>query len=67
MTSEAPLIHTSKGNLPVADLRLEILWDDQPDYVKFVERFWLGEELVKESAHVYSRVGFDLASEQGTF
>jgi hypothetical protein len=52
-----PLIYTSKGNLPLASLRYETAWHDTPEYVKFVERHWLGDEVVRESAHVYSKHG----------
>lgn len=53
-----PLIYTSKGNVPVAVLKYETAWDDQPHYIKFVERYRdESGEVVKESAHVYSKAG----------
>jgi hypothetical protein len=57
MNSEVPLIWTSKGNLPVDELKHEVEWDVQPGYIKFVERYRLGDEIVKESAHAFSRFG----------
>ena len=55
---EEPLIHTCKGNLPIASLRLETAWDITQDYIKFVERYVdEGGEVVRESAHVYSFMG----------
>ena len=55
---DAPLIYTSKGNVPIDSLTYETAWDDQPDYTKFVERYRdASGEVVKESAHVYSLAG----------
>jgi len=51
--TEEPLIWTSKGNLPVSSLRYETGWHHEPGrYVQFRERYYLGDEVVKESAHV---------------
>lgn len=56
--TEEPLIYTTKGHLPIASLRHEVLWDVQmPAYIKLTERYYLGDEVVKESAHVYSPQG----------
>ena len=56
--STEPLIYTTKGNVPVASLTLETAWDLQETYVKFVERYRDATgEIVKESAHVYSKLG----------
>jgi hypothetical protein len=53
-----PLIWTSKGNVPLASLTLETAWDIQDTYIKFVERYRDSTgEIVKESAHAYSKVG----------
>lgn len=53
-----PLIYTSKGNVPVESLILETEWDVQESYIKFVERYRDSTgEVVKESAHVYSKLG----------
>ena len=54
-TPDEPLIYTSHGNLPASSLTYETAWEDRPEYTKFVERYKLGDEVVKESAHVYSR------------
>jgi hypothetical protein len=54
--NETPLIWTTKGNIPLDDLTVEHVWDDQELYVKFTENHYLGTELVKSSCHVYSRV-----------
>jgi len=65
MTDE-PLIYTSKGNLPIASLKLEAHWDIQPSYVKLIERY-LDEtgEVVRESAHVYHFMGLNGQGEIG--
>ena len=53
-----PLIYTSKGNVPMDSLTYETVWDDQPAYTKFIERYRdASGEVVKESAHIYSKHG----------
>lgn len=47
-----PLIFTSKGNLPVADLTHEVEWRTTEDCIIFIERYVLDGEVVKESSHV---------------
>jgi hypothetical protein len=51
------MIHTSHGNLPIDSLQYETRWEDTPDYIKFVEVYRLDGEVVRESAHVYSKRG----------
>ncbi len=65
--SDVPLIYTSKGNLPEADLRFEPMWEETPDYVKFIARYWLGDEIVKESAFVLSKRGLSTDSVAQSF
>jgi hypothetical protein len=60
MTTEIPLIWTTKGNLPIADLEYKTEWFDHPEYMTFSEKYFLGEELVKSSVHVYSKIGMAL-------
>ncbi len=50
-----PLIYTTKGNLPEPSLRHETEWVDTQDFIKLVIRHYLGDEIVKESAHVYGK------------
>jgi len=61
------LIWTRYGHLPIDSLRYETAWHDEPDYVKFVERYFLGDELVKESAHVLARQGAEAHAAAGQF
>lgn len=62
--SEVPLIWTSKGNLPIADLEVETSWEDAADYVKFTEMYFLKGELVKASTHVYCRKPLEALPQQ---
>jgi len=55
--NEKPLIWTIKGNLPTESLTYETSWELREDYIKFSERYLLDGEIVKESAHVYSKKG----------
>lgn len=52
-----PLIHTSKGNVPVASLTYRPHWEDHPDATVFVDEYFLGDESVKRSVHVLSKRG----------
>ena len=57
MAQDEPLIYTSKGNLPVSSLTYQTRWELTDTYIKFSERHLLGDEVVKESHHVYDKVG----------
>jgi hypothetical protein len=48
-----PLIHTTKGNIALGDLTYKNGFDWQPNGVVFWEEHWLGDEIVKRSAHAY--------------
>jgi hypothetical protein len=50
--SDQPLIHTTKGNLPIESLAYSHKWEKNPDYIKFTETYKLGDEIVRESVHV---------------
>lgn len=52
-----PLIYTSRGNLPIADLAYSTRWEDRPDATVFVEEYRLGDEVVKSSVHALSKRG----------
>lgn len=55
---ETPLIYTSKGNVPIDSLTYQVRWEVEDSYIKFVERHLDATgEVVKESAHVYDRLG----------
>jgi hypothetical protein len=57
MNDPRPLIHTTKGNLPVAELDYDVRWEDAPGYTKLIETYRLGDEIVRESAHVMLKRG----------
>lgn len=57
---DEPLIFTSKGNLPIASLEYQKVWEDAPDYMKFSEIYLLDGEVVKESCHVYVKHGLTI-------
>jgi len=61
---DTPLIYTSKGNVPEASLELQVIWDDQPEYVKCRLLYLLDGEIVKESAYALARKGISLAGGQ---
>jgi len=69
LTSSAqPLIYTSKGNVPIDSVKLEVVWDVQDGYIKFTERYRdANGEVVKESAHVFDRKGSFAAGIAGSF
>ena len=54
---DIPLIYTTKGNLPVADLEHRIEWRVTPENIIFIESYLLAGELVKQSSHVHILVG----------
>ena len=63
-----PLIYTSKGNVPVSSLTYEHHWDNQADYIKFVEIYRDATgEVVKESAHVYAKKHNVMSAISGSF
>jgi hypothetical protein len=55
---DEPLIWTTKGNVPVSSLTYQTAWDVTDTYTKFTETYLDSSgEVVKQSAHVYDRVG----------
>lgn len=57
MTTDKPLIFTTKGNLPAADLTHEVDWKVTPEQIVFIETYKLGDEVVKQSSHVKLLIG----------
>lgn len=62
---DVPLIWTSKGNLPLDSLTYATRWEETDSYLKFVETYSIEGEVVKESCHVYLKVGQQALGEQG--
>ena len=65
--TDTPLIYTSRGNLPVADLTYSVRWENTDDYTKLIEIYTAADgEVVKESAHVLSKRGISSDAVQQT-
>lgn len=62
--TDTPLIWTTRGNLPVDQLRLEVRWIDNADYTQMVETYTAPDgEVVRSSTHVLTRKGVDLTGQ----
>lgn len=52
--TDAPLIHTTRGNVPVASLTYETEWRFTDAIVNFTERYRADDgEIVRQDQHVY--------------
>lgn len=51
--NDEPLIYTTKGNVPVSSLEARPEWEIGDSRIVFKDRYFLNDELVKESQHVY--------------
>jgi hypothetical protein len=66
--TDAPLIYTSKGNIPEVALTYKTEWIVESAYILFSEKWFLDEELVKSNAHTYTNNPFgQLGVAQSTF
>ena len=55
MNDAAPLIHTTRGNVPVASLTYEADWRMTDDVVVFTQRYRADDgEVVRQDSHVYA-------------
>lgn len=61
-----PLIHTTKGNVPIASLAYSHRWEDTAEYTKFVETYRIGDEVVRESIHVMGKKALDVGVAQAS-
>jgi len=53
-----PLIHTSRGNLPVSSLKFEVKWSMEPTHVSITETYTADDgEVVRQDAHVCALAG----------
>jgi hypothetical protein len=63
---ETPLIYTTKGNLPVADLERKDGWDFTASGISYWEEYYLGAEVVKRNVAVFQLpIGTKLQLTQG--
>ncbi len=53
LTKDTDLIYTSKGNLPVMDLKHSVEWIFSENGICLKEVYTLDGEMVKQGAHVY--------------
>ena len=53
LSTDLPLLFTTKGNIPHDALRYETEWISDPRYIMFCERWYLNDEMVKSNSHVY--------------
>jgi hypothetical protein len=54
---ETPLIHTSKGNLPLDSLIEKVVWTDNEEETICAVEHWLGEECVRRQVNIMKRKG----------
>jgi len=52
-----PLIYTSRGNLPVADLREAVVWTQNENEIICAVEHWLGDECVRRQVNVLKLQG----------
>jgi hypothetical protein len=65
MSAETPLIHTIRGNLPIADLDYSTRWESEPGcWLKLIETYRFQGEVVRESAHVLALQPLNMTAEQ---
>ena len=62
---DEPLIATSKGNLPLASLRENVVWTDDENDTTCALEYWLGDECVRREVHIYKRTGYSALGSQG--
>lgn len=57
MPQTDPLIYTSRGNLPVADLREAVVWTQNENEIVCAVEHWLGDECVRRQVNVLKLQG----------
>jgi hypothetical protein len=55
--SDAPLIYTTKGNIPIVGLQHKVEWRVSPEQIIFIESYLLDDEVVKQSTHIKVLIG----------
>lgn len=66
-TSQAPLIFTTLGNIPVENLEYSTEWHISADEVGFRETYTLNGEVVKQSVHIQKLKGQEMGADQVQF
>lgn len=62
-----PLIYTTKGNLPIADLQYATQWFENADEIGMIETYQHEGEEVRRSVHIMKKLGADVGAEQTRF
>lgn len=64
----APLVYTSRGNLPAADLSFSTSWIVHDDFIQFTETYRDAQgEVVRQDVHVYDRKGISATAVAANF
>ncbi len=59
-----PLIHTTRGNLPVASLTFAVTWRVEPDFISITETYTAEDGVVvRQDAHVCALKGANVQSD----
>jgi len=61
-----PLIWTTKGNIPLADLDYKHEWSEDDNAIMLIETYRLGDEIVKQNRHIKLKQGLVAFPEQAT-
>jgi len=58
MNAEEPLVHTIRGNLPVASLKFEVKWAIEATHIAITETYTAEDGVVvRQDAHVCALAG----------
>jgi hypothetical protein len=60
-----PLIWTTEGNLPLADLIQTVIWTENEGEIVCAVAHWLGEKCVRQEAHILKKTGLAMAGAVG--
>lgn len=60
-----PLIYTSKGNLPLAELEERVVWTDNADETICAFEHWYQGERVRNQVNIYKRTGLEVLGQTG--
>ncbi len=61
MNTEEPLVHTTKGNVPLSQLQYRHSWEEDDVAISFIEEYRMGDELVRRNVHSRLKKGLDAA------
>ena len=65
---QTPFVWTINGNVPADSLQYSTAWDVTDTYIKFTETYTDASAcIVKQSVHVYDKIGVNVESAIQTF